>query len=292
VVWLDEMSLYGMAAAIGPDKVGLWLSSRPEGPWSAPAQLPFPHCGDSNPVGLRCYHGTIHQALSGKDYVAIGFHDANQQRAHGRAATNRVSIVPVDLTPAPAGTCRTPFRDVRSAHPFCPQIGWLATSGITGGYPDGTFRPTDAVQRQAMAAFLYRSAGNPNGSKPACTGATPPFTDVPLDHPFCGEIQWLAGTGITKGYPDETFKPTSTVQRQAMAAFLYRFAGNPNGVKPACTGVTPPFTDVPLDHPFCGEIQWLAGTGITKGYPDGSFRGGSTVQRMAMAAFLQRYDTR
>jgi hypothetical protein len=27
---------------------------------------------------------------------------------------------------------------------------------ITGGYPDGTFRPTGTITRQSGAAFLYR----------------------------------------------------------------------------------------------------------------------------------------
>jgi hypothetical protein len=76
----------------------------------------------------------------------------------------------------------------------------------------------------------------------------------------------------------------------AMAVFLYRFSGNPNGADPACTGGSAPFTDVALSHPFCGEIQWLASTGITTGYPDGTFKPAANVQRMAMAAFLHRYD--
>lgn len=49
------------------------------------------------------------------------------------------------------------------------------------------------------------------------------FADVADDHPFATEIAWLADTGITTGWPDNTFRPTNRVTRQAMAAFLYRF---------------------------------------------------------------------
>lgn len=52
--------------------------------------------------------------------------------------------------------CAPPFSDVPTAQPFCIEINWLLDSGITGGFPDGTFRPSATVTRQAMAAFLFR----------------------------------------------------------------------------------------------------------------------------------------
>jgi hypothetical protein len=48
------------------------------------------------------------------------------------------------------------FSDVPAGHPFAHDIYWLAETGVTTGYPDGTFRPDEPVTRQAMAAFLHR----------------------------------------------------------------------------------------------------------------------------------------
>src|SRR5690606_2819720 len=48
-----------------------------------------------------------------------------------------------------------PYADVTEDHPFHDEILWATDEGITGGYSDGTFRPTNAVSRQAAAAFLY-----------------------------------------------------------------------------------------------------------------------------------------
>jgi hypothetical protein len=59
-------------------------------------------------------------------------------------------------------TCAdAPFPDVATSHPFCGEIAWMVDTGITSGYGDGTFRPTDTVTRQATVAFLQRfySAG-------------------------------------------------------------------------------------------------------------------------------------
>jgi len=178
------------------------------------------------------------------------------------------------------------FSDVQPGHLFYDDIMWLAENGITGGYPDGTFRPNASVNRDAMAAFLYRM-DHDGARAPACTTAA--FTDVPASHPFCGEIAWLASTGITTGWPDGTFRPSQAVTREAMAAFLYRFDHGP-GRAPACT--YSPFGDVLASHPFCGEIAWMAEQGISTGWVDGTFRPSLTIERQAMAAFLHRFATR
>lgn len=48
------------------------------------------------------------------------------------------------------------FPDVNSKTPHAEDIEWLASVGISMGYPDGTFRPMVPVYRQDMAAFLHR----------------------------------------------------------------------------------------------------------------------------------------
>lgn len=181
------------------------------------------------------------------------------------------------------------FQDVPSTHPFAGDINWMAGHGITGGFAGGNFRPTGAVARMAMAAFLYRYADSPEGENPPC--ATAPFTDVATSHPFCGEIEWMTDQGIAGGYPDGTFRPAALISRQAMSAFLYRLAGSPAGEDPECLGTGEPVTiDVPASHPFCGEIAWMLESGITTGYPDGTFRPGANVTRQSMAAFIHRFD--
>lgn len=111
-----------------------------------------------------------------------------------------------------------------------------------------------------------------------------PFPDVAYTHPFCEDIDWLVGEGITNGYPDGTFRPSVGLTRMAMAAFIYRFAGSPAFTPPA----TPTFTDVGINHPFRTEIEWMKAEGLSNGYVDGSYRPTAPITRMAMAAFLYR----
>ena len=69
-----------------------------------------------------------------------------------------------------------------------------------------------------MASFLWRMAGEPDPPVDA-----PTFSDVAASSPFATPIAWLAGTGITTGYADGTFRPTDVVSRQSVAAFLHRY---------------------------------------------------------------------
>ncbi len=177
------------------------------------------------------------------------------------------------------------FSDVPSTHPFFSEIDVLAASGITTGYDDGTFRPSEPVTRMAMAAFLVRGL---KLDQVYNVPAHPTFNDVSAEHPFFEEIELLAASGITEGYDDGTFRPSANVTRMAMAAFLKR------GLDLDEEYDVPDelsFTDVLSDHPFYEEIELLAASGISTGWEkdDGyEFRPGQDVTRMAMAAFLVR----
>jgi len=119
------------------------------------------------------------------------------------------------------------------------------------------------------------------------------FVDVPAGAPFFDDIEWLAQTGISTGTAmgDGTyqFRPAEPVRREAMAAFLYRFAGRPTFSPPEAS----PFVDVATDASFYKEIAWLADQGISTGTAlgDGTFqfRPSEAVSREAMAAFLYRF---
>lgn len=60
------------------------------------------------------------------------------------------------ISPAPVVPT---FPDVAPGYWAFQEIEALAASGITTGFPDGTFRPTAAVTRAQMATFLARALG-------------------------------------------------------------------------------------------------------------------------------------
>ncbi|MGO4193097.1 S-layer homology domain-containing protein [Arthrobacter sp. YAF17] len=203
-----------------------------------------------------------------------------------------VGCLPVAYNPAAAsayaptlvssGLEGTAFIDVDPSNQFYNEISWLAAERISTGYFDQTFRPVQAVNRDAMAAFLYRLAGSPDYTPPPES----PFTDVTPATQFYKEITWLASRGITTGYWDRSYRPLQPVNRDAMAAFLYRFA-----VKPAFTApASSPFGDIGVNTQFYSEMSWLADKGISTGWSeDRTYRPLQPVNRDAMAAFMYRF---
>nr|WP_233251516.1 ExeM/NucH family extracellular endonuclease [Serinibacter arcticus] len=209
------------------------------------------------------------------------------------------------VTAAPSGTTvqvpvtvtagdPSPFADVPFELQFSEDILWAFENGITTGWPEAdgsvTYRPLEDINRDAMAAFLYRLAKPVDYTAPT----TSPFSDVDTSNQFYTEIAWLYDAKISTGWvqADGTrqFRPLEPINRDAMAAFIYRLAKEPTWEAPA----TSPFTDVVPGTQFYAEITWLADQGITTGWVgnDGTrqFQPLSPIHRDAMAAFLHRYS--
>jgi hypothetical protein len=159
-------------------------------------------------------------------------------------------------------------------------------AGITTGCAQNPLRycPYDPVNRAQMAAFIVRAL---EGEPPAnyCDSGSP-FSDVPTTHPMCKYIKRLFELGITTGYSDGTYRPTDTVNRAQMAAFIVRALEGEPSANYCATGS--PFSDVPPSHPMCKYIKRLFELGITTGYGDGTYRPTLFVNRAQMAAFLAR----
>ncbi len=120
----------------------------------------------------------------------------------------------------------SPFSDVATTDQFYKEITWLASTKITTGYSDGTFRPLNPVARDAMAAFMYRfvtgfcpTAPGVEGFEPGDSGE---FGDEQPGDAFYKEIAWIKSVHVSTGYQDGTYRPGDEVSREAMAAFLHR----------------------------------------------------------------------
>lgn len=138
-----------------------------------------------------------------------------------------------------------------------------------------------------FAAVAVSPAGWAAGPSPvAVVAAEVEFVDVPAGAAFYDDIQWLAGEGITRGAvgPDGSviFGPADPITREAMAAFLYRFSGEPAFSAPDVS----PFTDLAPGDAFYLEITWLADQGIEPG--GGAFGPTDQVTREQQAVWIFR----
>lgn len=172
-------------------------------------------------------------------------------------------------------------------------IKWLAAERLTTGYPDGTYKPVGTVNRDAMAAFVYRLAGEPDFTAPVVS----PFSDVPPGTQFYKEMTWMNAQGIANGFDDGTYRPLSPVNRDAMAAFMNRYSGGYCNIAVAEDFPKPtaaPFADVSVTLQFNREIAWMKDSGVSRGWTEengtSTYRPLLPVARDAMAAFIQRLD--
>lgn len=109
---------------------------------------------------------------------------------------------------------------------------------------------------------------------------------------FYSYIQWMASEAISTGTAQSAgkalYKPSDSVSRQAMAAFMLRLSTE-TFIPPAA----PTFADVDASNPFYAAVEWMAAEGISTGTPQPTgkplYKPADPVSRQAMALFLARY---
>jgi len=203
----------------------------------------------------------------------------NPSDAGIRLATVRIANNDSDENPYTfliQGTGSITFPDVLPSHWSFDWVEAIAASGLTSGYPDGTFRPETQVTRAEMAIFLLKG----NGITPPAMDGSHPFTDI-TGHWAEIFIEELYDQGITGGYPDGTYRPENQVTRAEMAIFLLKGIG----ISPPPPDGSHPFPDI-SGHWAEIFIEELYDQGISGGYPDGTYRPENRVTRAEMAVFL------
>ena len=178
---------------------------------------------------------------------------------------------------------KLPFTDVSEDDWFYADAAYLYEKGVMKGTADETFAPGRSVTRGQLAAALYRMAGEPAVTAKAA------FTDVPADYWCAAAITWAAENGVVTGYGGGGFRPADAVQRQELAAMLFRFA-----VYQGMSAVTleenlAPFADrADVAAYAVPAMNWAVGQGILQG-KDGSLLPQAPVDRAQLAAMLRRY---
>lgn len=110
--------------------------------------------------------------------------------------------------------------------------------------------------------------------QPTVEDLEPIFSDVATDHPNFAAIKYLAENEIVAGYPDGSFQPAKTVSRvEALKMIILGFD----------IEVTPMldlgFSDTSNQQWYSPFVGTAVKREIAKGYPDGSFGPGKTVNR-------------
>lgn len=120
-------------------------------------------------------------------------------------------------------TSTNPFRDMSSSNWYYSAVLWAYENGYAKGYPDGTFKPGQAVTRQEMVQFLYQASGSRSGS-----GNLSYYSDGYTANNWAQPaLRWATGLGILSGQNSaslgNTLAPRAVAKRCEVAVTVMNF---------------------------------------------------------------------
>ncbi|WP_019412501.1 S-layer homology domain-containing protein [Paenisporosarcina sp. TG20] len=152
------------------------------------------------------------------------------------------------------GMTTTPFKDVPSSLASSGYIKSAVDAGVLSGYTDGTFRPKEIVNRGQMAIFLA------NAFK-LTTESNNNFKDMSPSMSSYSSVKKIVHLKITTGFSDNTFRPTETLTRGQISAFLARAMGYEK------VAVTPTPSPVQTGFANCTEMRKVYPNGVASTHP-------------------------
>ena len=170
------------------------------------------------------------------------------------------------------------FVDVKPNTEGAIAIEKLSAMGIVNGYPDGTFKPANGVNRAEAAKILTLL----NTGDDEVSGYESSFTDVPAGHWAYQYVGFANEFGLLTGYGGGKFGASDSLTRGQFAKILATQLDLPT------PDVDLPFSDVPAGAWFEPGVKVLLDLGITKGTTETTFSPNAPITREQLAIFLDR----
>ncbi|MCG7343997.1 DUF2599 domain-containing protein [Sporosarcina sp. ACRSL] len=158
------------------------------------------------------------------------------------------------------------------------QIKVLVDKGIINGYPDGTFRPYDKINRGQLATYLARALDLQMPKTP------PRFKDVTVKASTYDGVVKAYGAGLMGEHKEGKFLPGATVSRRSLAVVLEDSLQMKERY-PQGANVT--YKDIgTLSKREKAAVQRLSHYEIIKPAADGFFRPNQDADRLTMVVAL------
>lgn len=123
-------------------------------------------------------------------------------------------------TKASATVGASAFSDVPPSHAYVSAVTWAKSQGVLQGYPDGTFKPDNVVNRAEFLKIVLEAKGvDVSGVNSAG------FSDVDESAWYAPYVRYAKANGIIQGYADGTFKPNQEVNFAEALKMAYNTLG-------------------------------------------------------------------
>ena len=112
------------------------------------------------------------------------------------------------------------FPDVASNDWYFNAVKFNAEKGYVTGYSNGTFGPSNNIQRQDFVLILARIAG---ANLSAYEGQNGGFSDVQAGAYYASAVAWAKDKGIVTGYSADNFGVGTYITREQISLILCRY---------------------------------------------------------------------
>jgi len=176
------------------------------------------------------------------------------------------------------------FPDVSYSDPICPAIQYVKDEGIFSGYPDGTFRPNDIINRAETTKVVLLGF---NVALLPDDGTNLGFNDVIINAWYMTYLRTGKLAGIIQGYLDGTFKPSQQVNKvEMLKIFLETSDVNLTGVVSSSN----PYPDTANDAWYSIYVQFSKDHALVDAASNGNFYPAEGMQRGDVAQLFYRFD--
>jgi len=176
------------------------------------------------------------------------------------------------------------FPDVPAGSEHDAAISFLKTEGLISGYPDGTFKPDNTINRaealKITSLARTKLLGEYTGELKAIN-----FPDVKSSDWFYSYVQKAFSLGIVEGYTDGTFKPANDITASESLKII--FTGLIKDYSSQTVSVAP-FTDVKIDAWYAPYLQYGKQMQFIEAKADGSYDPERQMSRADFAEAIYR----
>lgn len=147
------------------------------------------------------------------------------------------------------------FSDVSEDNKYYKAVDFLVTEGIINGYPDGTFKPDQTVNRVEALKFILEAIDA------EILSGDLPFYDVSATEWYSNYLYTGYNDKIVNGNPDGSFRPSDSVNKAEFFKIL--FNGMKVDINPEVSQA--PYKDVNVNDWFAPYVAYAKEIGIIDG---------------------------
>jgi len=176
------------------------------------------------------------------------------------------------------------FSDVKSSSKYFVEINYLAEQGFFEGYPDGTFKANQDVNRAEALKILLLTSGAVNKDNINEYKEGSEFLDIEDNAWYAPYINYAKQAEIVKGFDDGNFKPGENITLvTALKIYLesYKNISYPEEFKNH-------FADVDENEWYAKYLRYADQFDLMEIYPSNSIYPNQTLNRGDLAGLVYR----